>query len=77
MTEFTGETEGRAYEIGGRIEGILGTLSLGDRNSLVATLEDMHPADIADLLEQIEPGVRQNRLEHWPASEERRVSMTV
>ena len=65
MTDFTYETDDRAYEIGGKIEGILDALDLGDRDSLVAVLEEMHPADIADSLEQIELDARSRLLEYW------------
>ncbi len=73
MTEFTGESDDRVHEVGGKIERILGAMNLGDRDSLVAALEDMHPADIADLLEQIEPGARQILLEHWGADLDGRI----
>lgn len=73
MTDFTNETDDRAYEIGGQIEGILDALNLGDRDSLVAVLEEMHPADIADSLEQIEPDARLRLLEYWGADLDGRI----
>ncbi len=64
MTDFTNETDDRAHGIGGKIEGILDALYLGDRDSLVAVLEKMHPADFADSLKQIEPDARLCLLEY-------------
>jgi magnesium transporter len=50
------ETEDGAYELGRRlVSGILYTLEAKDRSKLVELLEPLHPADIADIIEQINP----------------------
>jgi magnesium transporter len=53
------ETEDGAYELGRRlVSGILYTLEAKDRSKLVELLEPLHPADIADIIEQINPNDR-------------------
>ncbi|MDE2790407.1 MAG: magnesium transporter [Paracoccaceae bacterium] len=58
--------EDRAYEIDGTvIERILEALDSRDREALLLALQPLHPADIADILEQIDPRDRPRLLELW------------
>ncbi len=48
-----------------RIDAVLAAVEAGDREGVDALLEPLHPADIADLLEQIGPGERRALLALW------------
>ena len=49
----------------GLIDAILATVEAGEHGRLVALLEPLHEADIADMLEQISPSERENLLILW------------
>ncbi|MFN3971887.1 MAG: magnesium transporter [Gemmobacter sp.] len=48
-----------------RVAQVLAAVAEGDADRLTLLLEPMHPADIADLLEQIGPGPRRDLLRMW------------
>jgi len=52
-----------------RIGRILAAVSAGDRDRLAAQLDGLHPADIADVLEQISDADREAFLALWSGSE--------
>ena len=45
------------------VEDIAEAIDLKDRATLLSTFEDMHPADIADVLEQVSPGRRKRAIQ--------------
>lgn len=52
-----------------QVSDILGAVELGDPKALEVALEDLHPADIADLLEQISEDRRSAFLSVWSGAE--------
>ena len=62
MDDGSDETDG--YALGaGTVAAILDAAERGDRGELVALMAPLHPADVADMLEQIGPGDRTRVIE--------------
>ncbi|MCB1367770.1 MAG: magnesium transporter, partial [Rhodobacteraceae bacterium] len=60
------DIDDNAYALDGDvIEAIRDAVEAGDRSAMLALLEDLHAADIADLLEQIGAGERRDFLTLW------------
>jgi magnesium transporter len=49
----------------GTVDAVLAAVEAGDHDALVALLEPLHPADVADLLEQIDRSERLALIELW------------
>ena len=62
MTETETPMAGREAD---RIELVLGAVAAGDAARLAALLDPLHPADVADLLEQIDPAARRALVRLW------------
>ena len=48
------------------VSGVLDAVEAGDAARVAGLTEDLHPADIADLLEQIGPADRRALIALWP-----------
>lgn len=60
------ETPERAYEIDASlVDTVLALVEVQDQPRLIEVLDDHHPADIADLFEQIKPAQRSALMELW------------
>jgi magnesium transporter len=60
------ETFDRAYEMDVNwVERVLDLIAAQDKYGLIAILDDQHPADVADLIEQINPQQRSALMDLW------------
>ena len=63
---YENESSDRAYEMDSNwVERVLELIAEQDQVGLITVLNAQHPADVADLIEQIKPGQRSALMELW------------